>query len=143
MCRARVSARQPAWRSSDNTLLTTSVLLALPSLWSDKEYSALPKSCRLTALPSARNKLNFNVFNDMQNPKQQLLQLQKSIINSDRIIFENALAIENIILHLSPCFKTNNLASLAACLLRGAAASHDAHCGFDVCLCFTTHLWKA
>lgn len=87
MCIARVSARQPAWRSSDNTLLTTSVLLALPSLWSDKEYSALPKSCRLTGLPSARDKLNFNVFNEIQNPKQQLLQLQKSIINSDRIIF--------------------------------------------------------
>lgn len=59
MCRARLSAKQPACSSSGNILLTTPVLLALPSLWSDKEYSALPTAARLTLLSPASQKVNW------------------------------------------------------------------------------------
>lgn len=65
MCSARLSAKQPAWSSSGSILLNTPVLLALPSLWSDKEYSALPKAGRLTPLPPASQELN--PFNPLTN----------------------------------------------------------------------------
>lgn len=68
MCRARLSAKQPAWSSSGNILLTTPVLLAPSSLWSDKEYSALPTAGRLSLLSPASQRVDWFqcfVFNNM------------------------------------------------------------------------------
>lgn len=141
MCRARLSARQPAWSSSGNILLTTALLFALLSLWSDKEYRALPTAVRLTALPPARQQLSL--FQWPNSSGFNTTQIPNSRHDCDKFWLFNQNMLFYCVNNFLPFFKTSNLASLTASFLWGAVSSHCSHCKCDDDLSFTVHSWKA